>query len=39
MEINKDNKNFFIPMNNDNLVNIDLKKMIIVVDPILGLLD
>ena len=40
MEIKKDsNKNFFIPMNNDNLVNVDLKKMIIVVDPILGILD
>lgn len=40
MEISKDNnKNFFIPMNKDNLINIDLKKMIIVVDPILGLLD
>ena len=40
MEISKENnKNFFIPMNKDNLVNIDLKKMIIVVDPILGLLE
>jgi 16S rRNA processing protein RimM len=40
MEIGKDNsKAFFIPMNKDNLVSINLKKMIIVVDPILGLLD
>ena len=39
MEISKDNKFFFIPMNNDNLVNIDLKKMVIIVDPVLGLLD
>jgi len=40
MEIGKNNtKNFFIPMNSDNLVNIDLQKKIIIVDPILGLLD
>ena len=40
MEISRANKkNFFIPMNTDNLINIDLKKMIITVDPILGLLD
>ena len=35
----EDNKKFFIPMNKDNLINIDLQKMIIIVDPILGLLD
>lgn len=40
MEISRDkSKNFFIPMNKDNLINIDLQKMIIKVDPILGLLD
>jgi len=39
LEISKDNNFFFIPMNNDNLVNINLKKMTIIVDPILGLLD
>ena len=40
MEISKGNNiNFFIPMNKDNLINIDLQKMIIVVNPILGLLD
>jgi len=33
------NKNFFIPMNKDNLINVDVKKMVIIVDPILGLLD
>ena len=40
MEISKGNNiNFFIPMNKDNLINIDLQKMMIVVKPILGLLD
>lgn len=39
MEISKDNKNFFIPMNKDNLISVDLQKMIIEVNPILGLLD
>lgn len=40
MEVSKDNNNFFfIPMNNDNLVNIDLQKMVIIVDPVLGLID
>ena len=39
MEINNHNKSFFIPMNNENLININLDKMIVVVDPILGLLD
>ena len=31
--------NFYIPMNKENLINIDIKKRNIVVDPILGLLD
>ena len=40
MEISKEkNKSFFIPMNDDNFINFDLKKMIIVVNPIIGLLD
>ena len=40
MEVCKENNiNFFIPMNKDNLINIDLQKMIIIVNPILGLLD
>jgi len=40
MEIRKEDNNiFFIPMNKDNLINIDLQTLIIVVNPILGLLD
>ena len=38
MEINHDNESFFIPMNKDNLINVDLQKMIIVVNPMTGLL-
>ena len=33
------NKNFFVPMNEQNIVKIDLKKSIIVVDPIEGIID
>ena len=36
---NNNSKDFFIPINKDNIVNIDLQKMIIVVDPILGLIE
>ena len=32
-------KNIYIPMNRDNLVKVDLKKKVIVVDPINGILD
>ena len=39
IEINNNNKNFFIPMNKENIIKIDIKKKIIKVDPILGLLD
>ena len=30
---------FYIPMNNENLINIDIKRKIILVNPIQGLLD
>jgi len=33
------NKNIYIPMNRDNLVNVDLEKKVIVIDPINGILD
>ena len=36
---NEGKKNFYIPMDDDNLVNVDLLKKIIIVDPINGLLD
>ena len=40
IEIKNDKEIFFyIPMNNENLINIDIKKKIILVDPIQGLLD
>ena len=40
IEIKNDKENFFyIPMNNENLINIDIKKKIILIDPIQGLLD
>ena len=34
-----DKKNYYIPMNDDNLVNIDIFKKIIIVNPIDGILD
>jgi len=37
--INSDENNFYIPMNDDNVVNIDIKKKQIIVNPIIGLLD
>ncbi|MDC0195228.1 PRC-barrel domain-containing protein, partial [Alphaproteobacteria bacterium] len=36
---NDGKKNFYIPMDDDNLVNVDLLTKIIIVDPIDGLLD
>lgn len=40
MEINRENsKIFFIPMNNENLISVDLKNKIIIADPISGLID
>jgi 16S rRNA processing protein RimM len=40
MEIkNHNKKNFFIPMNNENLINVDLEKKIIIVNPIKGILE
>tara|TARA_Y100001936_G_C15642150_1_gene442010 strand:+ start:80 stop:586 length:507 start_codon:yes stop_codon:yes gene_type:complete len=39
LEIKKNQKTFFIPMNNENLKEINIKKKIIIVDPIKGLLD
>lgn len=37
--ISKGNKNFYIPMNQDNLINVDIDKKKILVNPIKGLLD
>ena len=39
IEINNSNKKFYIPMNDDNLVSIDINKKKIIVDPLEGLLD
>jgi len=39
LETKYGDKNIYIPMNRDNLINIDLKKKVIVVDPIKGILD
>ena len=40
IEINHpDKKNFYIPMNEDNLIKININEKNIIVDPILGLLD
>ena len=36
---NEKKKIFYIPMNNENLINIDLIKKIIIVNPIKGILD
>ena len=37
--INKGKKTFYIPMNEDNLINVDIDKKKILVNPIKGLLD
>ena len=39
LETKYGNKNIYIPMNRDNLVNVNLEKKMIVVDPIDGILD
>ena len=37
--INNDKKNFYIPMNENNLINVDINKKKILVNPMKGLLD
>ena len=40
IKIKKDNnKSFFIPMNEDNVVKVDLKKKLVIVNPIKGILN
>ena len=40
IKIKKDNnKSFYIPMNEDNVVKVDLKKKIVIVNPIKGILN
>ena len=39
VEIKKNKKTFYIPMNQDNIINIDIIKRKILVDPMEGLLD
>ena len=39
IEINNSDNNFYIPMNDENLVSVNLDKKTIVIDPIKGLLD
>ena len=36
---NTQDKSFYIPMNDDNLVNVDLKKRTIIVNPIKGIIN
>ena len=36
---NKKKKNFFIPMDKNNIVSIDIVNKIIITDPLLGLID
>ena len=33
------NKSFYIPMNEDNVVKVDLKKKLVIVNPIKGILN
>ena len=33
------NKSFYIPMNEDNIVKVDIKKKLVIVNPIKGILD
>tara|TARA_B100001245_G_C22682263_1_gene333421 strand:+ start:47 stop:556 length:510 start_codon:yes stop_codon:yes gene_type:complete len=33
------NENFYIPMNDDNVVKVNIKKKLVIVDPIKGILD
>ena len=40
IKIKKDNnKSFYIPMNEDNIVKVDIKKKLVIVNPIKGILD
>ena len=40
IEIGKiNNKSFYIPMNEDNIVKVDIKKKLVIVDPIKGILN
>ena len=34
-----DNKSFYIPMNEDNIVKVDIKKKLVIVNPIKGILN
>ena len=33
------NKSFYIPMNKDNIVKVDIKKKLVIVNPIKGILN
>ena len=35
----ENNKSFYIPMNEDNIVKVDIKKKLVIVNPIKGILD
>ena len=40
LKIKKDiNKSFYIPMNEDNVVKVDLKKKLVIVNPVKGILN
>ena len=39
LEITYSNKKFYIPMNKDNVVSVDIKRQIILVDPIKGIIE
>ena len=40
IKIKKDNnQSFYIPMNEDNVVKVDLKKKLVIVNPIKGILN
>ena len=38
LEVKKNNKKIYIPMNQENLVSIEIKKQKIMVDPIEGII-
>jgi len=39
LEVTMNNKNFYIPMNNENLVSVELNKKKIIINPIKGIID
>ena len=39
LETNYNNKKIYIPMNNENLISVDIEKKVIIVDPIKGIID